>query len=46
MYDGGDGDVVAAVRDGHHEFHVAIVYFDVDFALLLNLFSCCCCAYC
>ena len=41
VYDGGDDDVVAAVHDGHHEFHVAIVYvlfdlscrFDVDFAL-------------
>ena len=26
VYDGGDDDVVVAVRDGHHEFHVAIVY--------------------
>ena len=33
VYDGGDDDVVVAVHDGHHEFHVAIVYFDVDFAL-------------
>ena len=26
VYDGGDDDGVVAVRDGHHEFHVAIVY--------------------
>ena len=34
-------DGVAAVHDGHHEFHVAIVdvYFDVDFAFSFLKFS-------
>ena len=37
VYDGGDGDVVVAVHDGHHEFHVAIVYL----RLILHSFQVC-----
>ncbi len=45
VYDGGDGDGVAAVHDGHHEFHVAIVYVFsisvVDLRLILHRFQIC-----
>ena len=43
MYDRSDGDGVAAVRDGHHEFHVAIVSVflisDLDLMSILHCFQ-------